>query len=63
MKDYNDFFDEWDLEQSRKLEERPMCDVCGDRIQDDYLYRINGDCICPDCIEKYLDIFREEIID
>lgn len=40
-----------------------MCDVCGDRIQDDYLYRINGDCICPDCIEKYLDIFREEIID
>ena len=50
MKDYNDFFDEWDLEQSRKLEERPVCDVCGDHIQDDHLYRINGDCICPDCI-------------
>ena len=63
MKDYNDFFDEWDLEQSRKLEERPVCDVCGDHIQDDHLCRINGDCICPDCIEKYLDIFREEILD
>lgn len=51
-------FDRLDAKQSAWLKERPKCDHCDHHIQADHLYRINGEGICPDCLENY---FREEI--
>ena len=53
-----DDFNSLDRAQSKKLAERPICDICDHPIQDDHYYEINGDNICPDCLENY---FREEI--
>ena len=56
-----DNYDQWlrhEREQERQLAERPRCDHCFHPIQANHLYRINGEGICPDCLENY---FREEI--
>ena len=47
-----------DREQELQLAERPKCDICGEPIQDDHYYQINGDNVCPRCLN---DEFRKEI--
>ena len=56
-----DNYDQWlsnEQEKEKRLAERPECDHCHHNIQADHLYRINGEAICPECLENY---FREEI--
>ena len=44
------------------LESRPICDRCGEHIQEDHLYRFDGEIYCPECFEEYIkDNFREFI--
>lgn len=55
-----DNFDMWEAheaEQERRLAERPVCADCGEPIQDDHFYLINGEAICPRCLE---DGYRKE---
>lgn len=33
------------------MNERPLCDYCGDLVWHDHYYEINGDVICPECME------------
>ena len=40
-------------EQDRLLALRPVCDECGEHIQDEYMYVIDGKNICPSCLEDY----------
>ena len=40
-----------DREQAEWLETLPVCDICGEPIQAEHYYQINGDNICPDCLE------------
>ena len=47
-----------DREQAKWLKRLPVCERCGEPIQDDHFYLINGDNVCPDCLE---DQFRKEI--
>lgn len=56
--DPNDDFNRLDREEAAWLESRPKCDICGEPIQDDHFYQINGDKVCPSCLE---DHFRKEI--
>ena len=56
--DPNADFDRWDAERERQLAELPVCDCCDNPIQDDHYYQINGDNICPDCLENY---YRKEV--
>ena len=53
-----DDFDRLDREQAKHEESLPKCDICDHPIQDDHYYEINGDNICPGCLE---DQFRKEI--
>lgn len=57
MDNYQRWLDhEW--EQEKWLKSRPKCFQCGDPIQDEKGYRIEGRLYCPDCIKKsevYLD--------
>lgn len=32
------------------LKRRPTCGYCDEHIQDEYLYEINGECICYRCL-------------
>lgn len=55
-----DVYDQWeehDRSKERRLAQRPKCDCCDHHIQHDHWYEINGDIICPDCMESY---YRKE---
>lgn len=62
MKDYNDFFQDWDEVLEEQLRRLPVCDCCGDHIQDGYLYRFYGDIVCPGCVQDYIDNNFMEVI-
>lgn len=51
-------FDRYDREQAKQLAELPVCDYCNEPVQDDHYYLINGDNVCPDCLEIE---FRKEV--
>lgn len=44
--------------QEKALEKYPICVYCGERIQDDYYFEIDGEHICEDCLK---DNFRHSI--
>jgi uncharacterized Zn ribbon protein len=48
-------YDEYDAEQARLLDLRPVCDICGEKILDDYAYNDGIRLRCPECWEKYVD--------
>ena len=51
-------FERWDREQTKLLDELPVCADCEEPIQDETAYYINGDWICDDCMESYRrDVF------
>lgn len=41
-----------DAEQEAQLERCPKCEDCGEYIQDDYLYDIDGIILCEQCMNK-----------
>lgn len=50
-----DVYDLWeahDQKQEKELEKLPYCEICGDPIQDDHLYLINDEFVCPACLER-----------
>ena len=51
-------FSRWDAEQNRQLAQRPECADCGEPIQEEEAYYINGFWICERCIESY----RREVL-
>ena len=53
-------FDRYDAEQESELEKMPVCSYCCQPIQDDYLYEINDELICEECIN---DNFRKSVED
>ena len=52
--DYNDLFEEFEEEQSRKEERFPKCDCCGKRITTVKFFNVEGTYICPECIEDFI---------
>lgn len=44
-------FGAWDAEQNKRIARLPVCADCDEPIQDDHFYLINGECICPDCMD------------
>lgn len=53
-------FENWDAEQQSNLDRLPECSYCGSKIQDEFLYCINDEIICEDCLN---DHFRKETED
>ena len=47
-----DEFLEHDNKQGEYLSKLPVCDECGEPIQEDWCYEINGKPVCSDCIER-----------
>lgn len=53
-------FDRFDAEQQKALEKYPKCSMCDEYIQDDYLYEINDEVVCEECINQN---FRKNVED
>lgn len=45
--------DEWLADQDKELKKLPVCEDCGEYIQDEYYYEIGGRKMCLQCLEEY----------
>lgn len=52
MGDPYDEFLNHEAQAEEWLNRLPVCDYCGEPIQDDYYYRIGDECICEHCMES-----------
>lgn len=43
----------YDAECEERIKQLPVCDECGEHIQGDGYYEINGQIICPDCMQDH----------
>lgn len=43
-------FDRYEARRERELAKLPKCKYCGNPIQDEYAYVINGKCLCEECL-------------
>lgn len=50
-------------EAEKWLENRPVCDICGQPIQDDHMYEIDNETVCEYCLPGWLRQFRVAIPD
>lgn len=50
--DYNDYCDQHDREQQAALERLPICSECDEPIQDEVCFEINGEYVCPECLDN-----------
>lgn len=59
----NDFL-RYQAMKDKALERIPKCDDCGETIQDEFLYDIDGEVLCKDCVNyryrKYTDDYLKE---
>ena len=62
MLDNLDLFYQHEREQQRWLDSRPVCTECGEPIQSEYLFDMDGTLICPECIVRYYRQETEEYI-
>ena len=52
---------DWDLycaDQEQELEKYPKCAQCGEPITDEYMYEIDGEYYCEECMN---DLFRVDV--
>ena len=52
MDDYS--FNWWEREKEKELERRPVCEWCGQPIQDEYMYQIDNEDVCQACVDDWL---------
>lgn len=50
--DNYDAYRQHEAEQEKWLKRRPQCINCGEPIQDDFLYDVNGDLFCEECMTE-----------
>lgn len=60
MKKMGDRYDTRDIEEERFVKMCPICDICGERITDDYFYEVGGmrfhlDCADRRSVESYVE--------
>lgn len=49
-----------DMEQENYLEQLPTCAACGNPIEDDTLWLINGECYCEDCAREMYEVYTDD---
>lgn len=45
--------DRYFARKERELRRRPKCCECGEHIQTEYCFEVNGEYICEDCMNDY----------
>lgn len=62
MMDNYDLWIQHDAEMEERLSRLPVCDECGETIQDEHCYCINGNYICEDCLNDRYRVCVDDII-
>ena len=44
-----------DSEQEKARERCPKCSCCREHIQEDELYDFDGELVCPECVDEYIN--------
>ena len=52
-----------DMEIEHEQEKLPVCDACGQTIDDDRFWRINGETLCDDCAHDMYTIHMDDWMD
>ena len=60
--DAYDQFVRHEAEQQAQLDKLPKCYECGEAIQDEHCYEINGEYICNHCMEENHRVHTEDIL-
>lgn len=58
-----DNYSQWENHEQKAeawLARRPVCCYCGEPIQDEFCYEINGEYYCEDCLDMH---FRKAVDD
>ena len=50
--DNYDLFKQHDAQQQAELDKLPVCSECGEPIQSETCYEIDGGLVCEDCLEN-----------
>jgi formylmethanofuran dehydrogenase subunit E len=50
--DPNADFNRWDNDQQKQLDRLPKCAECGEPIQDEECFEIDGGLVCPECLKS-----------
>lgn len=55
-------FASYDAEQQAQMNRLPRCGECDECIQSETCYRIDGELICEECIEKH-KVYVDDLIE
>lgn len=47
----------------KQLERRPVCDCCGEHIQDEMVLHYKGIWLCEDCMDNHREYVESEVYD
>lgn len=59
--DSYDILEAHDIEMERRRARRPVCDDCGEHIQDETAFLINGSWICERCMDNFRELVEDYI--
>lgn len=45
-------FDRYDMAMARREARLPVCEKCGERINDDEFFDVHGDIYCEECMKE-----------
>jgi formylmethanofuran dehydrogenase subunit E len=51
--DYNDLLQQKQLDEEQEADKLPECANCGEKIMTETCYEINGELICPECMQGF----------
>jgi formylmethanofuran dehydrogenase subunit E len=60
--DNYDRFEQYEAEQEREASVYPVCTCCGETIFDDFLYTIDGEILCTDCLNDQYRHYTEDFM-
>lgn len=64
MEDNYSIWEQHQRELDAALSKRPVCECCGNHIQDDYTWNIDGELLCDECAadryRKHTEDFMDE---
>ena len=52
----------WDMEQARAEARLPVCDACGETINDDFYFEIDNEILCEDCLNNRFRKYTDDYI-
>ena len=55
-----DRFEAEEAKREKELLRRPVCDICGEHIQEDYCYEVGNQTICKHCIDDFWQEWKDE---